>query len=315
MWCTTCHTAFSWKSGEIQNGTIHNPHYFQYMRDANNGNIPRQPGDNPCMDPLPIISFIVNTISNILYDGKYLKLDTLNAASNTPLHGPIMNKNIYFKKQKEDEWVETPYIWFHRDAEYIMSSLRKFRHVQHMEIPACQQIINDATDCRQLRIDYIMNVIDKTEFQNKLMLKDRQRKHNTDLLYLYDLIRTVGIDTVNKIFGVIDNQLHLSREEIVAILKNKSVEEILDMFAQCRGEIEKFIEYCNKQLDIIGVSHDSSVRNIGSGLQRTWMSFRHIRSLHDKTSDLSGYIILPTCEFSSKKKKTLKPIKQYYSKS
>lgn len=32
MWCTSCRTAFDWKSGSIINGVIHNPHYFEYLR-------------------------------------------------------------------------------------------------------------------------------------------------------------------------------------------------------------------------------------------------------------------------------------------
>lgn len=48
MWCTECHTAFSWRTGVIVRGTIHNPHYFEYMRSRSNGrDIPRQPGDVP----------------------------------------------------------------------------------------------------------------------------------------------------------------------------------------------------------------------------------------------------------------------------
>jgi hypothetical protein len=31
MWCTLCHTAFSWKTGHIEN-TVHNPHYFEWVR-------------------------------------------------------------------------------------------------------------------------------------------------------------------------------------------------------------------------------------------------------------------------------------------
>jgi len=32
MFCTGCHTAFSWRTGQVETGTIHNPHYFQYLR-------------------------------------------------------------------------------------------------------------------------------------------------------------------------------------------------------------------------------------------------------------------------------------------
>lgn len=46
MWCPTCHTAFSWNTGEIETGKIHNPHYYEWVRQNNGGVIPRDIDDN-----------------------------------------------------------------------------------------------------------------------------------------------------------------------------------------------------------------------------------------------------------------------------
>lgn len=35
MWCVECKTAFSWNKGTIETSHIHNPHYFEYMRNNN----------------------------------------------------------------------------------------------------------------------------------------------------------------------------------------------------------------------------------------------------------------------------------------
>ena len=46
MYCTQCHTAFSWRTGRVEQGVIHNPHYYDYMR--RNGTLQRNPGDVVC---------------------------------------------------------------------------------------------------------------------------------------------------------------------------------------------------------------------------------------------------------------------------
>ena len=45
MWCPECHTAFSWRTGNIET-RIHNPHFFEWQR--KNGGAARQVGDIPC---------------------------------------------------------------------------------------------------------------------------------------------------------------------------------------------------------------------------------------------------------------------------
>jgi hypothetical protein len=48
IWCVDCHTAFSWNTGRVENGVIHNPHYYEYLRQNNGGVAPRNAGDVPC---------------------------------------------------------------------------------------------------------------------------------------------------------------------------------------------------------------------------------------------------------------------------
>jgi hypothetical protein len=61
-----CHTAFSWKTGLIETGRIHNPHFYQWQREQFNGQAPRVPGDNPnnCGDELPDIITILHELDD-----------------------------------------------------------------------------------------------------------------------------------------------------------------------------------------------------------------------------------------------------------
>lgn len=48
MWCSQCHTAFSWRTGQKETGVVHNPHFYEWQRKQNGGVAPRVAGDIAC---------------------------------------------------------------------------------------------------------------------------------------------------------------------------------------------------------------------------------------------------------------------------
>jgi len=57
MFCLQCHTAFSWRTGQIETGVIHNPHYFEALR-AGNIRDPRHYREHGGCGPIPTFTSI-----------------------------------------------------------------------------------------------------------------------------------------------------------------------------------------------------------------------------------------------------------------
>ena len=144
MWCVKCFTAFDWRTLRIETGVVHNPHYFQYMRETNNGVVPRNPMDHPCGgggggDGMQNAFNIHN-------------LHTVRSMMNSS----TTNINTY---------------------KHITLMARSLLHLLHYEMPAMQ--VDYANRNLELRIKYLNREISEQDFKTQLQRGEKrfEKKH------------------------------------------------------------------------------------------------------------------------------------------
>lgn len=95
MFCIQCHTPFSWKSGKEELGVIHNPHYFEALRNGNIKEVRHRQNQGEC-GPIPIFS----AIDNYLYYSGVKKdiLDKMYYFYQNMIHHRHMTLPLYINR-------------------------------------------------------------------------------------------------------------------------------------------------------------------------------------------------------------------------
>lgn len=166
MWCPGCQTAFSWRTGEIDTGVVHNPHYYEWQRKNNNGVAPRNPGDNPCggMPTYPDILFLARRRFLACGDEK-----------------------------------------FNRTITKIQHIHRTIRHITHTELRNCRDKTREYTDFQQEGVDYLLKLITKEKMAATIFRKDNLRKKYISLAHINELLSQAGADLMRNIEKMLED--------------------------------------------------------------------------------------------------------------
>jgi hypothetical protein len=163
MWCPECHKAFSWRTGLIDNGIIHNPHFYQYQREnAGNNPVPRAPGD-------------------ILCGGL--------------CEWYVLNNNILRKIPSGTLMPEQG-----KELRTCLADIHRFvAHITRVDLAAARTKVRDLGDFEEIRCKYIIKQISQEELAKIIYRNDAQRKKLVEMLHIYELLSVVGTELFTKL--------------------------------------------------------------------------------------------------------------------
>jgi len=231
MWCTTCHTTFSWKTGEIENGVIHNPHYYQAMQNGIAAAVPRAPGDIVCGGLPDIYTMIITPYKRymrkfMISNTSYLENSSFRTAvdvwsSIEQLRGIPDQGDDYIMKMEDfsknadiydsghtattahilttrDMKIMAKYVYYYIQIELLYRELNSLHrlcaHVNELNLPQVRMKIAELQNHEKTRVDYLLSNISKEKLADEVYRLDLIRQKLQEEIYVFELFSACSVD-------------------------------------------------------------------------------------------------------------------------
>jgi hypothetical protein len=215
MWCTECHAAFNWRTGELETGHFHNPHYFEYQRRM--GADTRNIMDRPCGALNP--DEYHGTISHLI--DRVFSFNAKNIRESNGL--PEMSD----KDQRE----------ISRRCIDAAMSISVFSSI----LPAYR---NDAIQNHvELRVKYLTEEINEEQFRNYLFRDAKKFKKEREFGQIVQTLVFAMTDILNRLVLYYRTKLNALRYD-ESRMKEASVD--VNEINAILSEIDRLIDYANE---------------------------------------------------------------------
>jgi len=228
MWCPQDNVAFSWRTGQLDTGHVHNPHYYEYQRRVNNGQIPRNPGDNPC-NQICLRQELLRVTNNIVNILESKKSNMKNGDPNKFLADELIKRVVPLKNWMGLLW------WIVQQT---------IRNRQYHSIETINSFEREMT---RIRIKYINKDISKENMGTLILKADKARAKAQAKTQIYDLIMEVSKEQFNTLAN--------ARREKDLVKLVKAVSDFCE-------NIQSILQYFNEEMRKISITHKGAVEQI-----------------------------------------------------
>ena len=266
MWCTQCHTGFSWRTGLKVTGVIHNPHFYQWQNEGGAEAPIHVPGAVMCGGLVAYYHWR-NTVRKFFTNYAHSQHISLwierervhctecandpvnhdfvgNPTDVTRWHGICNHERFEEKITEIRDFCEKTMLDLHRGV----------NHFTHVEVDRFRRICNNVTNNQQLRIKYICDEISEESFKSTLIKRDKKYTKSRSILEIYELVNVVASETMRDLFETMtdaeNKQLNIiqkyelirnktKRLEKIRLYANKELVKISTLYSQTVGIIQK----------------------------------------------------------------------------
>ena len=249
MWCTECKVAFSWNTGKIViSGQVHNPHYYQYLRqngDTNNTQAPRNPNDVLCGGMVQYYEFgyFIRSMNRFSSDSWF------NAIKKEPTIDWFINKiNL-----KSDKPIITNIVAIFS----ILSRLHRIvTHINNIDLVNLRNKVRNLSNFDSLVVKYILNNKTKHQLATDIFRNDNLRKKSVELLNVYELLTVVSIERFNYIYNFYTQH---SKEINSSQVNYKLITDITLHVVNFINEYKNLLDIANKLFMQISYTYNMTV--------------------------------------------------------